>query len=275
MLEIKNGPVCILVNDPKHNGSFEFSGLMLNSKPDVVYKDHIWGSEPEIPGKTSVSMSVLIYDKLKAMADAELKSFIDSNIERKDFYTQKSEYGRYTFFEESRYSDVIPKEQFSLGITYSRITEGVIEGTINHVQFAYDLIQGEFTEIKNCYGDRDTLAPIDVFYSQPERLERLAIEQYLKGIAHPVFTEMVNLNKFLQGKKSVKLVLKNGSTHELKYDHINAKNIVNIVGSQFFIEDSYWLKPRLQEGYLPIKDLDYLQFAKKVYRINPDNLVIE
>lgn len=277
MYEIKANDLTILLNNPNSEGKFEFEGLILNRQPDTVYRRYIPYIDEGYEGKKIISISNYLFDKMKAAADEQLEKYIQDNINNMDFYTEKGESGNYIFW--GRYNinfiDKYPKIEDSRSrIGLNDIVEGIASCSINRSICEYDFIQDKITITKYEYGDNREMTPLEVFYGGSLN-HIVAVEQYRKGTAHPAFTEIVNLNKFLEGKKSVKIILKDGQVIEYKNAYgIYSGDILELYPSGFYIDDNYRMSPRINK-HLPISELDYLQFGKNIYRINTDNLNIE
>lgn len=270
--KIQNNGLTVLLKNPDGEGKFKFEGLIINNNPNVVYMSYVdmWTKKEE--GKTYVSLYNYLYDKLKVEADKQLKEYINNNINNKDFYTKKDEYNH--FFRDNLFADgELPNIKKEIKIYLDGIAEGVVNCIIGgYISCKYDIIQDKFIEIKEHYNSK-RITPLDVFYGC--YLDYiLAIEQYNRGIAHKAFTEIVNLNKFLKGKKSIKIALKDGRVLELKKDNIKASDILSITNDEFVLNHNYYFRPMIDEE-LPLTEVDYLQYSKTIYKINTDNLIIK
>ena len=279
--EIRNEKVTVLVKGPDYKGNFAFDGLIVNAEPNIIYKEYVDRREKEDPGKTFVLIQDYLYAKLKKEADAELGVYIEKNINNQDFYTEKMVNcpTNYSFWDTGlNFKDQYPDVVRSGYLNFGKISEGVVQQTINGVNVIFGFIQDAFISMKWEHAhenDDEQVTPMEIFYDRLNEI--LAIEQYRRGIAHPAYTEIVNLNKWLEGKQSVKIVLKNGTVYECKARTtgagVQARSIITLYGEIFYIKDSFLLRPKLDEK-LPIADLDYLQYGKHSYRVNTDNLVL-
>ncbi len=272
--EIKKNDITILLSGADGRGKFEFEGLIINSKPDVIFKEYISSFDESIENKTLISMRKYLFSKIKEQADKQLKEYIENNINNTDFYTEKNEYGYVFWGRQNTWHNKYPEIREDISLCLNDIGEGNILCIINNTECIFNFMKDEFTEIKKQYNNQEEKTPIDIFYGGGLNFI-IAIEQYRKGIAHKGFTEIVNLNNFLEGKKSIKIKLKDGRCIELKDSYgVSASDIIEMIDGKFYINDSYSMKPRIKDR-LPITELDYLQFGKNVYKINTDNLVIE
>lgn len=273
-----SGEVTVLLGDrATSNGQFSFEGVMVTTKPNVLFKSYVSSFDKKEEGELSiVSLRDYIYSKIRIQADSDLKDYIAEHIGDVEFYTKKYEDGRDEFFSQGmNFKDEFPEISEEIDISLDKIGDGLVNCKIAYSQCIYDLVQDKFISIKSSdYHDAKDIAPLDIFYKRDLR-KIIAIEQYKIGKAHKLFTEIVNLNKFLDGKKSVKLVMKNGDIHTLKgKGDIRASQILNFANDKIYIDDNYNLMPRMGR-YIEAKELDYLQFGKNKYTIDSNNLTIE
>jgi len=269
--------ITVLLDKPSREGEFKFDGLYLNNNPDTIYKKYVWGYDKKEADKIYIDLLDYIYDKMKEIADSQLKVHIDQNISNMSFYTQKDKYGYYEFFSESPIFDY-PKIQKDITVYLNDITEGIVNCKINNRECVFDLIKDRFTKIKPTHGyEREYITALNVIYGYEFALNKLvALEQYKKGIAHKTYTELVNLKKFFDGKKSIKIKLKSGQVIEYKSDHygINFNQIMHLQEDRYFIHDSYDMKPRPSK-IIDLSELECFQYGKNTYKLNIENLIIE
>ncbi|GCD12633.1 hypothetical protein [Clostridium tagluense] len=283
--QLRNGNMTTLLSGADTNGKFEFEGLMIDSIPNVVFKKYIWSHDVQIAdGVKYVEIGTYIFDKLKESADQQLKEYIENNINDTVFYTNMNQNDSCFLTNNHSWEDEYPKIQRNVSTSYSEAGEGIFKITIDGIICVYDFKEAKFIKFEKEYNnsydkDKKEITPLDIFYRRNLNLI-LAIEQYRKGTAHNVFTELVNLNKFLNGKKSVKINFKNdigkkGKIVTLKSNNsVSSNGLFTIFNNEFYINDSYNMQPRLDKR-LPLSELDYLQFGKKTYKINVENLVIK
>ena len=258
LYKIENGDVTIYVRSGIR-GSFEFEKMTIKNKPGIVFKTYVYKEEENM-----VSIGEYVYKKLKNIIDQRLQQYVKDNISRYDFYTKKSEYNENIFFERFyTFKDKYTEKRCDYNTSLNDIVEGIATLSVNNCKCKFNLVKDEFID----------MTPLSKFYSEHDLNLMVAIEQYKQGTAHKIFTEIVNLNKFLEGKKSIKLILKDGRVIDLKCQYgVSVSKILRLIKDKFYIDDNYDMKPRLGEK-LPLEALDYLQFGKKQYRINIENLV--
>ncbi len=111
-----------------------------------------------------------------------------------------------------------------------------------------------------------------------ELYQVLALEQYKIGKAPTAYIELAKLVKFLEGKTSIKVILKNGTVHKLIKPHkrtIQAGDILTVMKrkdkTEFVLQDNVYLKPRLGEN-LSLEALNCLQFGKQKHYFNVEGL---
>ena len=153
--------------------------------------------------------------------------------------------------------------------------DGLVGIEVNHTVCVYNFAAHEPAGYKALYHDKElATTPMRVFYGDclPQLL---ALEQHKRGLAPPVYTELARLNAFLEGKKSVKLVMKDGAVHELKPNHgVFMSDLLHYspeCETPFCLKDAYHLKPRFDHNR-PLAGLDYLQYGKQQFYIDAQAL---
>jgi len=275
--EIKNGEVTILVKSDYRNAKFDFKGLMVSNKPNILFKDYVSSYDEKIEGKSSIQMSTYILEKLKEIASNELKEYLERNINRTDFYYKKDEYGEYSFWKELYlFKNKMPKIEENITLSYDYIADGIAEGAINGICCVFDFLQDDFISFRKQHDSNNkqkSITPFNIFYKHYRNLI-LALEQYKRRMAHKAFSEIIRLNEFLEGKKSIKLYFKDGLVVEYKDNYgIRINSIIEIIENKFYIARNYSFRPELKSKKL-ISELDYLQYGKNKYIINADNYQI-
>lgn len=274
LYELKNNGLTILLKSGSDKGDLKFEGLIVDYKPHIVYKDYLWTSENK-NDKTYMKITDYLYNKLKDEADIQLQEYINNNISNMNFYYKKDEYNQYTFWSRiNSFFDKYPEIDNYINIDLSDVVEGIVNCNVNNAYCIFDFTKDEFIEIKHKYNEQKKVIPLDIFYGKHLDLI-LAIEQYNKGIAHKTFTEVINLNKFLKDKKSIKIQLKNGCIIKYKnWFKVEAGHIIEVYNGEFYITNNYDMTPRPKKP-IPITELDYLMFGRKKYKVNINNLVLE
>jgi len=252
----------------KYNGiDFELVGFTIDGVEGFYKIYHSSYSHEEIPGHPCIDISEYLLEKLKAFADVELQAYIEENINDYTIY-EKSDYSGKDIWENA---GIEPDRETATNLDCSKIVDGIVSLSLNGSNITtYDFTKEEFTGIHPLYGDKDrVVAPLMAVYG--EVLDWiLAMEQHKRGIAPPVYDEMLRLRIFLQGKKSLKLVMKNGTVHEFKphYGDISLFSILEDTGCEFVLKNSYYAKPELKSQ--PLAALDYLQYGRTKFVIDLD-----
>lgn len=277
--QIKKNKFTILFDDVDHDGSFRFMGYFLNNNPNVIYKIYVPLIAEKDTDKTYIRISEYFYNKIEDVFKKQLQDYIEKNINNKDFYYEKNEYNQYIFWNKynlNHFREEYPNYCGGIRLDFSKIHNGIIEFRINNKFCSFDIIKDDFVMIaKKKYNEVQEITPLEVFYNQLQINIALAIEQHKKGIAHKAFSELVKLNNFLEGKKSVRLILDNNEEIKVALTHstLDANDIVELVGDKFYITTSYNMKPRPEKN-IPINRLKCLKYGRTTYEINPNNLVI-
>lgn len=274
-MEKRNG-ITVYLNNHDYNGDFSFYGLTADNKPGIMFiKCAICRQKAE---GTEIEIAEYLYNKIKTEADKQLNEYIDQHINDTEFYTDKNDRGKFFFGKRMLFTDEYKEKKPTINISYSYIVDGLVYLSVNNAALIFDFKTDTFADpIKSIhsYEENEKLTFMDVLYGCDLDLI-LATEQYKRGIAHKAFTEIVNLNKWLDGKKSVKLIFKDGSSTKVETggSNVNSFYILSLIDKNFVVDDSYYMKPRLKYNYIPVSALNYLQFGKNTYRINADNLVL-
>jgi hypothetical protein len=213
-------------------------------------------------------------DKLKTLANEQLAEYLEQNIHDFSAYEIRNESLKSLLST----AGAEPNVQLYKGLRWSNVIDGIVGLEVNRTVCLYDFTRNKICGYRKAYSDE----PIDVtllyiFYG--EYLDRiLALEQYKRGLAPPVYAETAKLSQFLNGKKSVKLIMKDGSMYEYKHHNGNEVCVSNLlhfnrenIAEPFSLEDSYDLRPQFNANR-PLCDLDYLQYGREKYFIDMDAL---
>jgi len=276
-LKIVNGQVTVYLDgNANDRGAFSFKGVTIETKPNVFFKEYLANIDQKNIGCLNiVSLRDYIYSKLRVQADFDLKNYISRHINDMDFYTEKNSYDE-QIFKIYEWDGKYPEVSKEINLQLHNVANGLINCEIANSHCVYDLIQDRFVSIKSStYRDAIDVIPLNVFYGSRALNKVIAAEQYKRGIAHKAFTEVINLSNFLDGKKSIKIKLKNGEIHELKNAHgVSVQQLLELTNGKFYLSDNYNISPRFNKK-IEVEELECLQFSKHKHFINTDNLVIE
>lgn len=259
------------------DNSLKFKGFTVDYDTENYFVNSYSTNEPCPVGRKPLHLKDYLYNIYKAEADAQLRKYIDDNINNYIFYS------RYDGHDFPFWSNVInnvgvePVFRHYPEVNLSDVMNGIVGIMINNVMCRYDFVSRKIAGFgSNNYHSiyNESISAMGVFYRS--HLDGLvALEQYRRGMSVPAYDELVRLREFLQDKKSVKLVMKSSIVHELKSDTLRVSDILKQYSDngrlQFKLNDSYYLKPQIKQC-LPLDDLDYLQYGKHRHYIDQDKL---
>ena len=271
--QIQNGSMTLYV-DMKYEGTtFEFSGFTIDGD-ESFYQPCIGVRDSDLAqGRPRVDLNQYLFDKFKALADEELKEYLNRHISDMTIHDPSRDTCALVW----HIAGQEPAIRFQKSVQCKYVIDGIVGIEINHTVCFYDFASNEIAGYRNAwnaYEDKPlNTTPMRVFYG--EYLDRLlALEQYKRGLAPPYYVELAKLNRFLDGKKSVKLVMKNGAVHEYKHHYgyeVYLRALLSFHpenAAPFSLEDNYDLKPRFS-GNRPVDELDYLQYGREKHYIDP------
>ena len=90
----------------------------------------------------------------------------------------------------------------------------------------------------------------------------VAYEQYKRGLTPPFYNEIAKINKFLEGKKTVTLLLNDGESKQVP------AQISNILATDY---KEFWINTQMKN--MDISNLRAIGYGKKELIINIENLI--
>jgi hypothetical protein len=270
MYEIKNGAVTIYV-DPLYDGAtFEFKGLTVEGDETFYQKYDTKNKPAEINGRPCAGLDGYLLTLFKRIADEQLAGYLDQHINDMDVYDIKGGSIQAILSDTS----AEPDTGYSSDVSLNQVIDGIVGYRVNNVICLHNLISKTVVGFKrNNSGDKTETTPMNIFYG--DRLAvMLSLEQYKRGMAPPFVTELMRLRLFLNGKKSAKLIMRDGSVHEYKPRNggdVKAGRLIcfdaDNAAEPFYLADFYDIRPRFNRRR-QIADLDYLQFGKEKFYLN-------
>ena len=264
LFPVKNGKVTLYVHT-NDGTQFDFEGFIVKGDGNL-YMPYIGAHDrTSLDGRPCVSIEDHLFEKYKALADAQLAEYLEKHINDALVATDFSSF----WYDAGK----PPTFRYDENLRLERVIDGLVGIEINHTVCIYNFAAGKLAGYRMRYQDAEqATTPLKVFYGD-RLVQILLLEQYRRGLAPPVYAELARLNAFLEGKKSVKLVMKDGVVHEYKHH-----NGCDIYLSTLFsyspdnampisLNDCYDLKPRFVRGR-PLTDLDYLQYGKHRFVID-------
>jgi hypothetical protein len=253
--ELKMENFTLILENNKSNGSMDLYAIVVG---DEIYKLNEYYRYSICDKYNNINLNNYIYDVLHTRLASELNTYIENNINNYDFYD-------YDFFD----NDCKIKNDFdshlkNLGfeLSFNNISKGIVQINIDYkTKCFYDLVKQELSEFNL----------LQCVYSESDLNIMVAHKQYELNKAHPAFNEIIECNKFLSGKKSVKLVI---GEIEHKYQSgysINFASLFRLNNGEYYINDSFNLNPRIKAP-LPISTLQCLKYGNKIHKINIDNV---
>lgn len=269
---------------PNHNGMV-YSVVGFTVKRDL---EHYYCVSPSsatndaIPeGMVAIGIADYLLAFYKGVADQQLNDEIERQVTTCDMQHLLNEelYKRFWTNAITLAGKEVPKDE-DVHASLVSIVKGVVTCTIDRVTCIYDFNKGEHIAFRDEYrGKLLDVTPVKIFYGKT-LLYRIAEEQNKRGLAPMAYMELTRLNQFLQEKKSVKLVMKDGKVYDIRPylgSELQARNILSANYNDdrmvYVLRDSYVMKSRLTED-VDLDELDYLQFRNIKHYINAKALVM-
>jgi hypothetical protein len=272
--QIQNGAVTLYVDMKSDGTTFEFKGFTVNGDRHF-YQPYISAYDNGVVAdRPHVGLNQYLFDKYKMLADEQIQTYLDQHIRDMCIYTDHGEEFRNSWYNAGKE----PVARLYKSIRYGQVIDGIVGLELNGMICLYDFVSSQTVGFRKEYTDEAlNVTPMYIFYGG-FLTQKLAFEQYKRGFAPPFYVELAKLNQFLTGKKSVKLVMKNGNVHEYKQHCGYEVSIYHLlrfdpenISEPFLLENSYDLKPRFA-GNSPVTELDYLQHGRDKHYIDPNAL---
>lgn len=212
-----------------------------------------------------IDLKGTLYNTLRRILNENIDKFVNENINNISylFENDKSDYENISLYEMGR--DIRKNQNYGLhnnislllnNFEYQDISNGLVKISTRtgKKDFIYDMKKMEF--INN---------EIDIFkavYGLTSLKKILAYEQYKKGLTPPFYNEVAKINEFLEGKKTVTLVLNDGGRIQVP------AQISNILATN---HKEFWINTQLNN--MEITNLRAIEYGKKELVINTENFI--
>lgn len=212
-----------------------------------------------------IDLKGTLYNTLRRILNENIDKFVNENINNISylFENDKSDYENISLYEMGR--DIRKNQNYGLhnnislllnNFEYQDISNGLVKISTRtgKKDFIYDMKKMEF--INN---------EIDIFkavYGLTSLKKILAYEQYKKGLTPPFYNEVAKINEFLEGKKTVTLVLNDGGRIQVP------AQISNILATK---HKEFWINTQLNN--MDITNLRAIEYGKKELVINTENFI--
>ena len=212
-----------------------------------------------------IDLKGTLYNTLRRILNENIDKFVNENINNISylFENDKSDYENISLYEMGR--DIRKNQNYGLhnnislllnNFEYQDISNGLVKISTRTGKndFIYDMKKMEF--INN---------EIDIFkavYGLTSLKKILAYEQYKKGLTPPFYNEVAKINEFLEGKKTVTLVLNDGGRIQVP------AQISNILATN---HKEFWINTQLNN--MDITNLRAIEYGKKELVINTENFI--
>ena len=212
-----------------------------------------------------IDLKGTLYNTLRRILNENIDKFVNENINNISylFENDKSDYENISLYEMGR--DIRKNQNYGLhnnislllnNFEYQDISNGLVKISTRtgKKDFIYDMKKMEF--INN---------EIDIFkavYGLTSLKKILAYEQYKKGLTPPFYNEVAKINEFLEGKKTVTLVLNDGGRIQVP------AQISNILATN---HKEFWINTQL--NIMDITNLRAIEYGKKELVINTENFI--
>jgi len=263
---IRNGKVTLYVRREYGGEKFDFRGLTVEGDNSYYapYADKDSRTQLDDGEHPCLGLYFFLKDVYKAMADAELAAYLEEHIRDRDFYLCDRRDTPQVWYSAGRTTEY----RRHTNLVLERVIDGIVGYEVDHVVCLYDLVNKQHLGFQSAHnGNTVQATPMKVFYGM--YLDQLlALEQHRRDTAPPAYSELARLAAFLEGKKSVKLVMKDGGVHELKPHNgcdVSLSRLLSIVPTDenypFTLHDDYDLRPRFERGR-HLTDLDCLRYGR-------------
>lgn len=212
-----------------------------------------------------IDLKGTLYNTLRRILNENIDKFVNENINNISylFENDKSDYENISLYEMGR--DIRKNQNYGLhnnislllnNFEYQDISNGLVKISTRtgKKNFIYDMKKMEF--INN---------EIDIFkavYGLTSLKKILAYEQYKKGLTPPFYNEVAKINEFLEGKKTVTLVLNDGGRIQVP------AQISNILATN---HKEFWINTQLNN--MDITNLRAIEYGRKELVINTENFI--
>lgn len=212
-----------------------------------------------------IDLKGTLYNTLRRILNENIDKFVNENINNISylFENDKSDYENISLYEMGR--DIRKNQNYGLhnnislllnNFEYQDISNGLVKISTRtgKKDFIHDMKKMEF--INN---------EIDIFkavYGLTSLKKILAYEQYKKGLTPPFYNEVAKINEFLEGKKTVTLVLNDGGRRQVP------AQISNILATN---HKEFWINTQLNN--MDITNLRAIEYGKKELVINTENFI--
>lgn len=212
-----------------------------------------------------IDLKGTLYNTLRRILNENIDKFVNENINNISylFENDKSDYENISLYEMGR--DIRKNQNYGLhnnislllnNFEYQDISNGLVKISTRtgKKDFIYDMKKMEF--INN---------EIDIFkavYGLTSLKKILAYEQYKKGLTPPFYNKVAKINEFLEGKKTVTLVLNDGGRIQVP------AQISNILATN---HKEFWINTQLNN--MDITNLRAIEYGRKELVINTENFI--
>jgi hypothetical protein len=257
------------------NGTFAFKGMIFDDRPGVYFCDYSQtvGNVP-MEAKHIYEIRSFILERLQDELKKQVKLHVYHNINDKSVYTAQTRSGRYRFWQSigAWNPDNPPMPLTSFDTSYERITQGIVSCMMpNNGTFDYNFGTQSFENI--FLSGTQLTSPMRLCYTEEDVDVLLALTQMERGLAPAAFVEIVKINQFLDGLKTARMVLADGSELQVKLgaqlkSRLDASDIFLPANHEFHFKDSS-LRERA------VSELKELRHGRNALRVNADAIKIQ
>lgn len=278
IIETKDIKMFLSPNCKNGNINFDLEYFILkNDKEHMFCVQNSTHNCPYLENRKLVHLREYIFNIYKEIADKQLTEFIESNIDNYDFYLNKIGRSIITFPNINILDNIEKRIEYDflhININFDKfINNGTIELKFDNIYCYYNLISQKHICFKEDSKNID-ISPLYLIYRGDE-YKLLVFEQYKIGKAPHAYIELIELNRFLKNKASVKLVMKDNKiyTYKSSSSNLTASYLISFSSDntgnplEFELIGRYFLTPKPQKD-ITLEDLDYLQYRQFKHKIN-------
>lgn len=236
--------------------------------PNILYEtDFRTNLDKEIleSKSTIVDLKGTLYNTLKRILEEYTNAFINKNMNNVAYLFVKDEdgYENISLYEMGK--DIRENQYYGLdkninlllsNFEYLDIPNGIIKLSSNtgKKEFIFDMKKMKF--------ENDEIDIFKAVYGLTSLKKILAYEQYKNGLTPPYYNEVAKINEFLEGKKTVTLLLNDGERKQVP------AQISNILATD---HKEFWINTQMKN--MDITNLRAIGYGKNELVINTENLI--
>lgn len=272
-IKLQNG-ITVYIRNLCDN-DIERAGLVLPNEPKIFY----WtgnGRRPQIDDLETIDLEDYVIAKLHEAAEEEKEKYITEHLRDYSIYSKE-----YLWWQRPILKDQPKKYQY---LSFRELERGmVILGKTEYEQYEYNLIKqcGECQLSGEIYTNEEKqYAFMDMVYSSKDIAIEIAQRQMALGLAPRAYAEMQRIMEYIDGKKSLNILLKNNQVIKLKGYYGSLVLIRDLIDVSIMengvpycqLQNSYRMAP-MPSQRLNLNEVERLEYGRTKFVINVEALI--